>query len=622
MRHSTHAQTPFGDAKPLSTNNSIASRDEVEFGRWVVATVIAVLIAILVTALAFLIDGMLRQKVSDQYQTAVPPPDPAMHLLSSVSCNSTLCRRYSELISSCAGHSGGSPCDGLSRFVCGEGVCYERPFECLIRGYLRALAADALASWRSMPRTSQWPAVDRAADLYLECRQVADGSDGDSPTNILEGVTAAQLRSLLITNETAGELATRLASRYQDGALFWLDAAGRRLGESKGRLLVKPNKPFLQFAEFRDSSAGDRRRRRSASSTRGANYSSRAIDDTTTVYNPQLVAVAKLDRYGLSSEVLTRELNRDAAAAFASNEIIEVTNSVILTFLRKVFSLKNVKPYLAWKFLRHRRACFASFRFQERTLADSCFDCVERVAGLAAHSPFLRISSDVDSQAKGSVFLTHLKNFVVTAVSGAKWLSPMQQELTIERLFKFEFTRGVPARKTGVAAQPPAFPNVLTAGGSAYIPAVALVPPLYSYGESEHVNFGFLGVALIRSLVHNLGFTGLQELPRSKKRNTAVGYLDLLGRCLRLNRSSRQAYASEVADAFAVGAVVRAFFEGRLEKRESEEHSVFIDICALTCTHENPHRCNPPAEQKDQFDAAFACPHTSAMTKATKCTLW
>ncbi|KAL1475665.1 hypothetical protein MTO96_037121 [Rhipicephalus appendiculatus] len=60
-------------------------------------------------AFTFLIDGMLRQKVSDQYQTAVPPQDPAMHLLSSVSCNSTLCRRYSELISSCAGHGGGSP---------------------------------------------------------------------------------------------------------------------------------------------------------------------------------------------------------------------------------------------------------------------------------------------------------------------------------------------------------------------------------------------------------------------------------------------------------------------------------------------------------------------------------
>ncbi|KAL1472503.1 hypothetical protein MTO96_039276 [Rhipicephalus appendiculatus] len=373
MRHSIRTQTPFGEAQPLSTNNSIASRDEVEFGCWVAATVIAVLIVILVTALTFLIDGMLRQNVSDQYQTAVPPPDPAMHLLSSVSCNSTLCRRYSDLISSCAGHRGGSPFDRLSRFACGERACYGRPFECLIRGYLRALAADPLASWRSTRRTSQWPAVDRAADLYLECRQFADGSYGDSSTSVLEGVTAAELSSLLNTNETAGELVTRLAARYQDGALFWLDAAGRLPAESKGRLLVKPNKSFLQFAEFMDSLAGHQRRRRSASSTRGANSSSRAIDDKSIVtddaktiltgmdnvyallkqaenvhvYNPQLVSVAELDHYGLSSEVLIRELNHDAAAAFGSNDIIELANSVILPFLREVFSLKNVKPYLA-----------------------------------------------------------------------------------------------------------------------------------------------------------------------------------------------------------------------------------------------------------------------------------
>ncbi|KAL1472504.1 hypothetical protein MTO96_039277 [Rhipicephalus appendiculatus] len=138
----------------------------------------------------------------------------------------------------------------------------------------------------------------------------------------------------------------------------------------------------------------------------------------------------------------------------------------------------------------------------------------------------------------------------------------MQQELMIERLFKFEFTRGVPARKTGVA---------LLNRQCAYLPATTGVsqrshgwrlgihpgrgpgPATLQLRRIRTRHFGFLGVALIRSLVHNLGFTGLQELPRSKKRNTAVGYLDLLGRCLRLNRSSRQTYASEVADAFAVG---------------------------------------------------------------------
>ncbi|KAL3225314.1 hypothetical protein MRX96_049252 [Rhipicephalus microplus] len=380
------------------------------------------------------------------------------------------------------------------------------------------------------------------------------------------------------------------------------------------------------------------------------------------VYKPQLVSLAELDHCGLSSEVLIRELNRDGGAASGSKERIEVANSMILPFLAKVFSLKNVKPYLAWEFLRHSRACVTSPRFQEMTLADSCFDCVERVAGLAAHVPFLRISSDVDSQARVSVFLTHLKNFVVTTLSEAKWLSPMQKELMIERLFKFEFTRGVPATKNAMAllndhyAYLPvttghfahdfdeaahaawnatlrrtsglsfpllsSFPNILTARGSAYIPAVALVPPLYSYGESDHVNFGFLGVALIRSMVHDVGFTGLQKLPQSENGNTAAEHLDLLGRCLRLNQSSKQAYASEMADAFALDVAVRAFLEGRQEKRAPQKHIVFTDICTLTCTHEDPRRCDTATKQTYEFEAAFTCPHTSAMTKATKCNLW
>ncbi|KAL3225315.1 hypothetical protein MRX96_049253 [Rhipicephalus microplus] len=169
-----HAAVAAAPEEPLlcrhpSENRSLCLRTtvlpaggEIEFRRWVVATVIAALIVILITAPRFsLIDGMLRD-ISDQQQTAVPLQDPVKHLLNSVPCNSTLCRRYSELISSCVGRVHGSPCDGLSHFVCGDGACYDRPFESLIRGYLRALAADALTSWRYMPPTSEWPTVDRA----------------------------------------------------------------------------------------------------------------------------------------------------------------------------------------------------------------------------------------------------------------------------------------------------------------------------------------------------------------------------------------------------------------------------------------------------------------------------
>ncbi|KAH7937299.1 hypothetical protein HPB49_010470 [Dermacentor silvarum] len=676
----------FAAVCTLPASNSVESVADTEFTRWMVATAIALVLLALITGLAFFIDSMFRHTGSDRYQTEAPFPFPAKHLLSSVACNSTLCRRYSELIASCAGHGGGSPCEGLSHFVCGEGVCYGRPFEELLRGYLRALAADALASWKGTQLTSHWPAVDRAADLYKECREIAENDDGESATSVLESVSASELSSLVGTNETAGELATRLAALYQDGGFFWLDTAAVRRGELKWRLLVRANGLFERHAEHRDSSAGHRRRR-SAASADGATDSLGATDivsdDTAAIlsgmdnvhllwkqagnllaYNPEVLTVAELDQYGLSSAILIAELNRDGGAAVTSNATVEVHNSALLRFLIKALALKNVKAYLAWEFLRHRRACFASSRLQERTLADSCFDCVERVAGLAAHAPFLRTSSEAESQAKVSAFLTHLKSFVASAVGEAKWLSPTEQVLMNDRLFKFDFTRGVPARKNGVAllnkhyAYLPtitgdfardfdaaahaawnaslgrssvsmfpmlsAFPNVLTGNDRAYIPAVMLVSPLFSYRDAQHPNFGFLGVALMRSLAHNLALTGLQQLSDPENAHPMAEHLDRLGGCLRLNRSSRQAYASRMADVLALDAAVRAFLEGYMQRprEKAEAHKVFLDACMLTCTDKDPHRCDAPARQADTFEAAFSCPHLSAMTKATKCPLW
>ncbi|KAH6929213.1 hypothetical protein HPB50_024429 [Hyalomma asiaticum] len=691
MSHPNLAQTRVGGFRPpSSTANTIVSVDEIEFVRWMVATVIAVLILVLLTAIGFLIDGMWRQTGSDVLQTGAPLLDPSSELLRAVPCNSTLCLRYTDLISSCAGHGGGSPCDGLSHFVCGEGTCYGRPFESLLRGYLRALAADALASWRAVVHNTVWPPVDRASDLYLECREMANNNDDDSMTNVFQSASTRELSSFLDKNETAGEMAARLAARYQDGVLFWLDAAGPRPGESKRRLLVRPNRQFLQRAELSDSLSGQRRLRRWASSARGgATDFSRTADDGSTVndntesiltgmtnvkmllrqagnlqvYTPELVAVAELDQYGLSSTVLIRELNRDGGSTFSSNDTVEVPNNAMLPFLSKVLSLTNIKPYLAWEFLRHRTACFASSRSQEWTLTDSCFDCVERVAGLAAHAPFLYISSEVESQAKVTVFLTTLKNLVVTSVGNAKWLSPTQQQLMLERLYNIHFTIGVPARKNSAAllndhydylpaatgdfardfaeathatwnatlrrTSGPlfpllsAFPNVLTAKGSAYIPAVALVPPLFSYGIAAHANFGFLGVALIRSMLHNLGLTGLQKPPEPQSVNAAASHLGRLVRCLGLNRSSTQAHASHVADALAVGVAVRGFLEGHLENAAAEEHNVLIDVCLLTCTSEDPHRCDVPAVLADEFGAAFSCqPKSAMMANVTKCSLW
>ncbi|XP_065309930.2 uncharacterized protein [Dermacentor albipictus] len=683
------SQGPLTPVRPHSTANTYDVGGDIEIGRWLLATVIAVIILVLITGLAFLIDGMWRRSDGDRDRPKPPSLVPGKHLLSAVACNSTLCRRYSELISSCVGHGQASPCEGLSRFVCGEGACYSRPIEGLVRGFLRALAADALASWRLQPAHSSWPPVDRAAALYETCRQITAGrdSDLDFAASVRDSLNTGELRPFLATNETAAEMATRLAAHYQDGALLWLDAAAPQRGESKRRLVIRANRHFVQRAEYRDSSSHRHRKRRSP--LRAPNHPLAQQDVTATddvaesvlsgmhqvhalwkkagnllAYNPELVTVGDLDRYGLISAVLISELNLEGSGApFTSNDSIEVTNGSLLPFLSKVLQLKNIKAYLAWEFVRHRWACAASPRIQEKTLADSCFDCVERVAGLAAHIPFLRVSGHVESQAKASFFLTQLKNFVVTAVGEVKWLPPRQRELMLDRLYRFQFMRGAPARKDSVAqinelyaylpqgtgsferdfdaaahaawnaslrraAQPllpllSAFPNVLSANDTAYIPAVALVPPLFSYDNVKYANYAFLGVALMRALAHSIGLTGLLQLPEPRDGRTAE-HLRELGRCLRLSHSSTQAYASQLADVFAMGAIVRAFVEGRREKHSGDAavHEVFADGCLYTCTSANPHRCDVPVVHTAQFEQAFSCLRPSHMMTAPNCTVW
>ncbi|KAH6931482.1 hypothetical protein HPB50_024674 [Hyalomma asiaticum] len=682
---------PVTPVRPHSTANTYDVGGDIEFGRWLLATVIAVAILLVITGLAFLIDGMWRRSGGDRGHTEPPPVVPGRQLLDTVTCNSTLCSRYSELISSCVGHGGGSPCEGLSRFVCGEGACFGRPLEVLVRGFLRALAADALASWdpQSAQQGQPWPAVDRAAALYKRCREITALRDGDldAAASVRDSVDVGELRPFLATNETAAEMATRLAARYQDGALFWLEAAAPQRGESKRRLVIRANRQFVRHAEYRDSSS--RRRRRSLLRTFGdspaAHTHATGTGDVAEsilngmdhvhalwkkagnllAYNPELVTLGELDRYGLVSAVLIRELNLEVVAPFSSNDSVEVVNGSLRPFLSEVLQLENIKTYLAWEFVRHRWACAASPRIQKTTLADSCFDCVERVAGLAAHGPFLRVSAEVESQAKASVFLTDLKNFVVTAVGGAKWLSTKQRQLMIARLFTFQFVRGAPAHKDGVTqindyyaylpndtgsferdfdaaahaawsaslrrtAQPQfpllsAFPNVLSGNNTAYIPAVALVPPLFSYGEPRHTNYGFLGLALIRALVHSLGLTGLLRLPEPRDAKTTK-HLEKLGDCLRPSRSSTQAYASQMADVFALGAAVQAFVEDHRKRHkqagDADEHQVFTDGCLFMCTSASPHRCDAPVGHTALFGEAFSCPPSSHMLTAHNCTAW
>ncbi|KAK8779744.1 hypothetical protein V5799_018916 [Amblyomma americanum] len=646
---------------PTSTDNTCDFVGGIQFQRWVVAATIAVCIISFVTGMAFLFQSIWRWR---QDAAAVKPLlRPGSDLLGAVACNSTLCHRYKELLSSCTDGAGKSPCAGLSDFVCGEGVCYGRPVESLLRGLLQSLAAEALAAWRLRGDT-QWPAVDRAAALYDVChersrRNVMLGSIGDS-------VSIDELNSFLATNDSAADLAMRLAGRYQDGGFFWLDIAPRR-SESKLRLQLKANKQFLQNAHDQEQ-LSSRRNLRSPQRTfveslsrsdvgqrilRAMNYVHMLWKKAGNLraYAPVLIPIEELDKYELNSSILIEELNQGGSAVFDKADRIEVANGAILPFLRELLQTSNIKAYLVWEFVRHGRACTVPIDLEGNTLANACFDCVERVAGLAAHAPFLFTSHDAESQAKASSFLQQVKQFVVSSVVEAKWLPARQQEHIIERLFRLQFVRGIPARKGGMAqlndyyAYLPngtgnfvddyraasiaawkwsltrteeslvllsAFPNVLTKNNTVFVPAVALVPPLFNYGDVESAQFSLFSVALIRATLHSLGLTGLHSTPYPHVET--VPHLNILGRCLTLNSSTRE-YSSRMADVMAVGTALRLFGIG-------QEENVVLNSCLFMCTAEDPRRCDMPAGQAVEFENAFACPRTSPMSRFKTCFVW
>ncbi|KAK8769028.1 hypothetical protein V5799_014508 [Amblyomma americanum] len=662
---------PSGTAlTPASTGQSFDFAANIEFQRWLLATAIAVVIMVLITGLAFLVESMWGSRRDNDPE---PPLRPGVDLLGAVSCNSTICKRYKGLISSCMGSGGKSPCAGLSDFVCGEGVCYGRPMESLLRGLLRALAADELAAWR--PRSSAQPsAVDNAAALYEECRERT--SREVDLTSSRDNVDADELQSLTDSKDTAGELAARLAARYQDGAFFWLDAVPIH-GETKRRVQLKVNKQFLLNAETREASSRKRKRRsllhgseESPSRSNVGRNILRAMDHVhmlwkkagnLRVYEPKLMDVKELDKCGLSSAVLVKELSQVGNTTYNEGDKIEVANTALLPFLTGLLQTENIKEYLAWEFLRHRLACTSPTHLEEKTLTNGCFDCIERVAGLAAHAPFLRSSREVESQAKQITFLQHVRDFMGTSVREAKWLPAKQRAQMIDRLQRVKFVRGIPAgvsgmkklnnyysylpKSTGSFAKDykaatqaawsrsltrtevsspllSAFPNVLTRNNVVYIPAVALVPPLFNYGDVESVNYSFLGVALMRAVLHSLGMTGMQSLPDPEDVETA-GHIDILSQCLQLNRSAKF-YSSRLADVMGIGAALRA-----LELQQDGQYAIddqqrllLVDSCLFMCTADDPRRCDMPAGQAAQFQEAFTCPRATSISEVAKCTVW
>ncbi|XP_077557952.1 uncharacterized protein LOC144173361 [Haemaphysalis longicornis] len=638
----------------------------IEFQRWLGAGTIAVLIAAAITGLAFLLQGMLRSS-SDQNDPQLAPGW-AADLLDVVGCNSRLCLRYSELISSCVGqHSRASPCAGLSRFVCGDGKCFGYDHNTLVQGFLRALAAHALATWFPL-HYARWPAVDRAASLYKTCVEAAaEASEEINPGDILP---TDEVASFLALNESASELMMRLAARYQDGAFFWLDVEPLRRGDSKRRLQLKANEMFQLRAKTGSIFFLARRK---PESRRWLDILARVFQvwedvhkiwsNTSNLdkYEPLVLQIWELDRYGLSSAVLLAELNRDTRS-YRSDDEIEVSNQALLQFLRRILSLEDLTPCIAWEFIEHRRGCFGSVRVQERTLADACFNCIERVAGLAAHAPFLLSSYDFESQTKFSLFSKNLKENLIDAVEGANWLPTLQKQSMMRRLLSLSIVCGLPAAKDGMehidsyysylpdgtghfahdfdAAVHAAWkwrrsenstpfpllstsPNVLTATDTVYVPAVLLVPPLFTHGYDQARNFGFLGVALTRAFVHVLGLTTLRPLVDSGDEATAR-HVARLGQCLGLDQS-KPSYASRLADIMALEPTIRAFREYNKTRLQADPRHdrFFVDMCLISCTPDDLKRCERSAVQTQEFWKAFECEGSAPVSSdVPKCAVW
>ncbi|KAH7964417.1 hypothetical protein HPB51_027358 [Rhipicephalus microplus] len=386
------------------------------------------------------------------------------------------------------------------------------------------------------------------------------------------------------------------------------------------------------------------------------------------VHNPFSVSLRSLDEYGLDSNVLVHGLNAessDVGDRYSGDDEIEVINQVLLPFLRKVLLHANINmaPYLAWEFARHKRECFAPYRARnsDSVQEDSCFECIERVAGLAAHAPFLRASADVQSRAKVTLFVDrHIKGALLSHILDAQWLSNKQQELMVQRLYWSRVVRGVPACEDGLAKlnsyyadlppttghfwndisaaaraawqrilRRPALsampfpllsvePNVLSVNDTVYVPAVYLVPPLFNYGDADSGKYGFLGFALARALVHQLGLTGLVKPPEPEA-SEMLSHMTTLTRCLRLNRGSER-YPNQLADLMASGPVLKAFES--VTRGDSETRKMFVGACLLTCSGNDPLRCDLAASQTTNFAKSFYCLNMSAMAPATRCTVW
>ncbi|CAN7995230.1 unnamed protein product, partial [Ixodes hexagonus] len=352
----------------------------------------------------------------------------------------------------------------------------------------------------------------------------------------------------------------RLAARYQDGILFWLDASPSQLEETERILQLKPNPHFLRWVTTKSSGTGEFTGRKMALTLAGLGVhdwskverlvgsillAEAAVhslwNETARERGPQHLLTTFRDieaDIGIPVTFLLGELA--SLGVFRSPlEKVEVVDKNILTFLKRVLQVHNLQPYLVWEFAMHFASCGPHSRLRHQVLNFSrdndCFRCTEDVTGLAAHATPLYAAFNKDSDYKLNLLLHEMRNAIIRSINSAWWLPAGDKDRMIKTLVHVKFVHGFPStfqnlsslnayysylpNSTGNlwrdyynaasaswlkcldgSANP--FPllsagtNVLSADGTIFIPAGMVWQPLFHGAASIPAKFGSLGYAV------------------------------------------------------------------------------------------------------------------------------
>lgn len=664
----------------------LADGEQLEFRRWIQATAIASIIILALLLLAVLLHSFNgHQPKEPKKARATKSP-----LTVDVNfCKSDACKKYADLFSRCQSHDDADPCQNFKQFVCGTNLCPGMTPMSLYDRMVTLAAEEELRSSKTSGK--KLGASGKSAYLYSAC---LNNRSWNNARKKVDFVVKEDLLSFLHPDTPTVALITRLAARYQDGVLFYLDVGSSKGLDGRPRLAMKVNPHLGRSIAAKMTShgvAGNHSRvehfrewivntdeTRSAVHTTEADHTESEIFQLwmATIGNgtawSQTLNVEDLGTYGIPPDVFLSELQAVNLSIESSNEI-EVMDHRVLTFVQGAVRMYSPQVYIIDEFLKHM-GDFASYA--RRGLAshlsrnEVCFQCVQRATGLAAHAPFL---FSVLSEASRRVLNTLLDQIVrelTRNINSVTWLSAPQKETLLKHLNDIKFVIGFPKQldnmskledyysflpnptgnffvdyhRTALASRSKALgnatvefpllasvPNVLSGKGTVFISAAALLPPLFDHQGLTAVNFGSLGWALTRALLHNLGLTGLAPLPLPEAESAAaVSHLASLSRCLAPNENHR-VQADSVADALAAETALAASQAATPPPREGGAHGLhdtsldvkrfFAASCFLWCGR-RPGTCDTITEHSRQFAAAFQCPATSLMGPAGRCGLW